>query len=202
MVVKGASWRSHKQSKVHSLRTHSAGWPGESHEAGVGGVASLVLAGIPPPQPSAAIPMDHETLRTDQISVDDGFDLDEPYRGTDGSVIQFSAGLMYPSAEETVRREMDQLTEELEAWGSGLAGEDFGGEVDGTGGQSEGMLIDTSHLPNAYHGMTSEHGDLQLIQEIGRSLLSVNTSHDLFPYLSRTVQYFPITLFWGGSHEQ
>jgi len=48
---------------------------------------------------------------------------------------------MYPSVKETIRYEMDHLAEELEVWGSGLAGEEFEGEMDRSpGGQCEGRL--------------------------------------------------------------
>ena len=71
--------------------------------------------------------MDYEILQTNHVWVNDGFDPEEPYYEADGSIVQFSAGLMYPSAKEMMRCEMDRLAEELEVWGSGLAGEDFGG---------------------------------------------------------------------------
>jgi len=124
-------------SKAHSLRVHLVEPPKESHEAVLDVAAPLVFARIPQPQPSAAIPVDHKDLWVDHGGMDDSFDLDEPYHGADGSVIQFSAGLMYPSMGETIRHGMDQLVEELEAWGSGLAGEGFEG-VDEMGEQSRG----------------------------------------------------------------
>lgn len=143
MIVKGESWRSHAQSKAHSSRTHPAESPNRSHEAVVAGAAPLVFTGIPQPQLSAGIPVDHGRLWADHVFTDDGFNPDEPYHAADGRVIQFSAGLMYPSAEETMRCEMDRLTEELEAWGSSLAGEGFEG-VDRMEGQCEGKLNDIS----------------------------------------------------------
>jgi len=104
------------------------------------GVAPLVFTVVPKPQQSAAIPVDDGMLWADHVQENDSFDPDEPYRAADGSVIQFSAGLMHPSVGETIRHEMDQLAEELEAWGSGLAGEGFEG-VNGVGDQCEGGLM-------------------------------------------------------------
>jgi len=124
------------QTKAHTLRTH----PPESHqpaEVGVFGVAPLIFAPISQPQPSAAIPVDNEMLWVGCGWTNDGLDPNEPYHAADGSVIQFSAGLMYPSVGETIRHEMEHLAKGLEAWGSGLAGEDFE-RVDGMGGQYEG----------------------------------------------------------------
>ena len=136
--MKGESWRNHRQSKAHSLRVNLVEPPRKSHEAVLNVAAPLVFARIPQPQPSAAIPVDHKVLWVDHGGMDDSFDLDEPYHGADGSVIQFSAGLMYPSMGETIRHGMDQLAEELEAWGSGLAGEGFEGGMDEMGEQSRG----------------------------------------------------------------
>lgn len=144
LVVRGESWRNHKQTKAHSLRAHPAELPHESHGAGVIGVAPLVLATIPQPQPSAVIPVDDEISWADDVWMGNDSNLDEPYYAEDGSAIQFSAGMMYPSSGETIRYEMDQLTEELEIWGSSLAGEDFGGGVDGMGGQCEGRMNNIS----------------------------------------------------------
>jgi len=147
VVLKGESWKKHRQSKVHSLRVCAAESPNRSHETGVGGVAPLVFTEIPQPQLSAAIPVDHERLWADCVGTDGGFNLGEPYHAADGSVIQFSAGLMYPSAEEGIRCEMNRLGEELEAWGSSLAGEGFEGGIDGMEDNHEGMSNDTSYLP-------------------------------------------------------
>lgn len=114
MILKGGSWRSHKQSKAHSSRVCPAESLSESCEAWVGDVAPLGFAGIPQPPPSVTIPVDCV-----QTSV--GFDPDGPYYEVDGNIVQFSASLMYPSMGETIRREVGQLVEELEVWGSGLA---------------------------------------------------------------------------------
>lgn len=111
------------------------------------GVAPLLFAPIPHPLPSAAIPVDNEMLWVDHGWVDDSFDINKPYRAEDGSAIQFSAGLMYPSTSETIRQEMEHLVEELEAWGSGLAGGDFEVRVDGMGSQQKGKLNDTFCIP-------------------------------------------------------
>lgn len=85
-------------------------------------------------------------LRVDCGRVNHSVNLDEPYHAADGSVIQFSAGLMHSSAGETIRCEMERLAEELEAWGSSLAGEGFNGRVGGIEGQLEGKLNDTLYL--------------------------------------------------------
>lgn len=141
MILKGDSWRNHSQSKAHSTRTHPTELPNQSHETGVGGVAPLVFTEVPQPQSSAAIPVDHGRLWADCDGIDESFELDGPYYTADGNIIQFSAGLMYPPVEETIRCEMDNLAEELEAWGSSLAGEGFEGgdrmEVE-HGGMSNG----------------------------------------------------------------
>ena len=42
-------------------------------------------------------------------------------------------------------------------------------------------------LPEAYESVIPEHDSSNLTQEIARSLLSANTSHDFFPYVSKTV---------------
>lgn len=45
-------------------------------------------------------------------------------------------------------------------------------------------------------GLIADDDDSNLGQEIAWSLLSANTSHDFFPYISRTVRHFPIVLVW------
>jgi len=125
LIIKGESLRNHRQSKGHSLRTRSAELPSRSHEAMLGDAAPLILTGIPQPQLPAAILVDHEVPWADHAWMNDSLNPDEPYHTAGGSVIRFSAGLMHPSTKETIRHEMDKLTEELEAWGSGLVGEGF-----------------------------------------------------------------------------
>lgn len=195
-LVKGESWRNHIQSKAHSLRTRHVELPTESHNTTSGSVAPLMFAAIPHSQPSAAIPMDHRVSQENSSQVDHGFNVDEPYHAADGSVLQFSTGLMYPSAEEILRCGMGQLGEELEAWGSDLAGECFEGGAYRTGGQCEGRFNSISHLPRAHDSTILAHSNPNLIDEISRSVLSVKTSKDLFPYVSKTVQYFFIALVW------
>ena len=69
-------------------------------------------------------------------------------------------------------------------------------EVDRMEGQCEGRLNGTSPPKTHNSDEIPEHNDSSITQEIARSLLSANTSHDLFPYVSRTVEYFPINLVW------
>lgn len=170
------------------------------HEAEVGIAASLVLAPIPHPQPSAAIPVNHKTLWTEDVWMDDSFDTNQLYHAADGSLIQFSAGSTLPSAEDALKCEMDQLAEELETWGNALAGEDIPGGVDGLEGQDKGKLHNTLCLPVSHGYVISESDESHLTEEIGRSLGLAVTLCNLFPYASRTVLYISLLWFWGESH--
>ena len=148
MVVKGESWRNHAQSKAHSSRTHSTQSLDDPHESEAPGVASLIFTEVHHPQSSVVIPAGCGGLWGDQGWIDDGLNLGRLHHPADGSLIQFSAGSMHPTTEETIRYEMDRIGEELEAWGSGLVGEGF--EEEGRmEGQCEGKLSDISYFPNS-----------------------------------------------------
>jgi len=94
-IVKGESWRNHKQSKTHSLKIQPIELPEEFHEAELGGVASLILAGIPQPQPSAAIPVDHRVTWADPLWANNSSDLDEPYHAADCQEPAFTDDLKF-----------------------------------------------------------------------------------------------------------
>ena len=149
MVVKGESWRNHAQSKAHSSRIHSVQSLDDPPETEAHGVTPLIFTQVPHPQSSAVIPVGFERLWADLGWIDDGLILGRLHHPADGSLIQFSAGLMYPTAKEAIRCEMDRIGEELEAWGSSLVGQGF--EEEGRiADQCEGKLYGIFYFPTHY----------------------------------------------------